>query len=118
MTDNEIIKALECCLAKSLVDDKCEQCPYFVAGAYCMDKLFEDALDIIKRQQSTVDNLKNNIVPRLVNGLECADRYGAELEQENKDLREKIKMAEMLMVDEGLWDQWQEELRYGCNTDD
>ena len=53
MSDNEIIKALECCTT-----DKCKGCPLFnvpkVKG--CM-KLMENALDLINRQKAEIESL-------------------------------------------------------------
>lgn len=53
MTDNEIIKALECCSSQGLLN--CSHCPY--------DKLCEtddaqfmlDAIDLIKRQKAEIE---------------------------------------------------------------
>ena len=42
MTDNEIIKALECCS-----DSNCHECP--IEG--CTDDIFRNALDLINRQK-------------------------------------------------------------------
>ena len=63
MTDNEIIKALECC-----INDKCQECP--------LNKLFcgrevatEYALDLINRQKAEIERLKK----RLVLAEECID---------------------------------------------
>ncbi len=56
MTDNEIIKALECC--KSMVTS-CEECPMHIEGVICHEyELNEKALDIIKRQQAEIERLK------------------------------------------------------------
>lgn len=59
MTDNEIIKALECCNQ----EDMCDQCPYDFA---CYDEkyksiLSKDALDLINRQQAEIDRYKGVI---------------------------------------------------------
>lgn len=52
MTDEQIIKALECC-----VTFDCENCP--CDGKYnCIAVARKDALDIIKRQQTEIDQLK------------------------------------------------------------
>ena len=56
MTDNEIIKALECCSQ----EDMCQSCPY---GAACLDEkyvsvLSKDALDLIKRQKAEIERLQ------------------------------------------------------------
>ena len=57
MTDNEIIKALECS-----VKNKCPECPYF--QSYPCDKcrnMRRDALDLINRLQATIDDLNTRL---------------------------------------------------------
>lgn len=55
MTDNEIIKALECCL--NVVDNyKCDECPYEIYPAMNCDELLKkDTLDLIKRHQTLLN---------------------------------------------------------------
>lgn len=56
MTDNEIIKALECC--KSAVAS-CEECPMHVEGVICHGyELNKKALDLITSQQVEIERLK------------------------------------------------------------
>lgn len=55
MTDNEIIKALECCPRG--VGMKCEKCPMYRTND-CMTKLYVNTLDLITRQQTENENLK------------------------------------------------------------
>jgi 2-hydroxy-3-keto-5-methylthiopentenyl-1-phosphate phosphatase len=50
MTDNEIIKALECCSHSQ----HCSQCPYFHNDEECI-KLEKYALDLINRQQAEIE---------------------------------------------------------------
>ncbi len=55
MTDNEIIKALECC--KRLI---CKDCPIFPNSTpvlLCKASLEIEALDLIKRQQAEIERL-------------------------------------------------------------
>ena len=59
MRDNDIIEALECCLAKDLVNDRCEECPNFFMGTRCMDSMLKDALDLINRQKAEIDYWKS-----------------------------------------------------------
>ena len=63
MTDNEIIKALECCTSE---DFTCNGRPYIavdMSGAEydCSYYARADALDLIKRQQTEIDRLKEII---------------------------------------------------------
>ena len=51
MTDNEIIKALECCTAGA----GCRKCPADVGSAECIQILMKDSLDLIKRQQAEIE---------------------------------------------------------------
>lgn len=58
MTDNEIIKALECCQSENGND--CENCPYSVVvyrqgEGGCTNKLMQDALDLINRQKAELE---------------------------------------------------------------
>ena len=61
MTDNEIIKALECCMQGNNCggccpyddeDDTCEE---------CTSKLTRDALSLINRQKTEIERLKKHL---------------------------------------------------------
>ena len=56
-TDDEIVKALECCSKKTLVDDFCDVCPNLAMGSKCMDNMLCDALDLINRQKAENERL-------------------------------------------------------------
>ena len=59
LTDNEIVKALECCNKND-----CRTCPYGkynVTGWCCMPKARKDALDLINRLQAENERLKSHI---------------------------------------------------------
>ena len=59
MTDNEIIKALECCRDNdnNLNMEKCfGVCPY---DGECAGKFMQDALSLITRQKEEIERLKN-----------------------------------------------------------
>ena len=56
MTDNEIIKALECCR-----DCKCKECPCYknIEGEMrCIEIDEEEILDLINRQKAEIEKLK------------------------------------------------------------
>lgn len=57
MTDNEIIKALECCSTATCITNKC---PYesICDIPTCTTKLTKDALDLIKRQKAEIERLE------------------------------------------------------------
>ena len=56
MTDNETIKALECCCK----NNNCEGCPldYLTFSSQCVSELAIKSLDIITRQQKEIEKLK------------------------------------------------------------
>lgn len=54
MTDNDIIKALECCIGNT----NCGECPMF-RTPNCMNKVFNYALDLINRQREEIERLKD-----------------------------------------------------------
>ena len=53
MTDNEIVKALECC-----VEYDCRVCRYDVNSAICISNLMKDTLDLINRQKAEIERLQ------------------------------------------------------------
>lgn len=56
MTENEIIKALERCS----IDYNCGDCPYYYKDeGCCPDMLMNDALDLINRQKSEIEELQH-----------------------------------------------------------
>lgn len=57
MTDNEIIKALECCL-KGCNAEGCEDCPLYEKVEDCEIEIPIIALDLINRQKSEIERLK------------------------------------------------------------
>lgn len=62
MTDNEIIKALECCLDTSPLT--CKNCPLFNvknSTMVCSKSATKFAIDLIKRQNAEIKRLNNNI---------------------------------------------------------
>ena len=50
MTDNEIIKALECCLSQN---GECDNCPQH--SRTCVDDLLHQSLDLINRQKAEIE---------------------------------------------------------------
>ena len=51
MTDNDIIKALECCGCDNY---QCDNCPY----AYKTCTVYKDSIDLINRQKAEIERLK------------------------------------------------------------
>ena len=65
MTDNEIIKALECCTGDGL----CCECPMWeMLSANCIVELNRLALEIIKRQQAELE--RDSELNRFINQKE------------------------------------------------
>lgn len=67
MTDNEIIKALECCCEAKLNEDcKKLKCPFFdyeignCTNVGDMDAMYRFALDLINRQNAEIERLKKD----------------------------------------------------------
>lgn len=61
LTDNEIIKALECCLSDI---PPCITCKYdndTITCDECMGELMKDALDLINRQKAEIERYKGVI---------------------------------------------------------
>lgn len=60
MTDEQIIKALECCIKPT---SDCDNCPLYIRGdGDCIDKAKQGALDIINRQQAKNEKLNVELV--------------------------------------------------------
>lgn len=91
MTDEQTIKALECCKD----DDGCTDCPYYDEKdeheQICVYRLHKDILDLIKRQQAEIEDLTERLkeyksfpcftndtqvvtVSKKADGQYCADR--------------------------------------------
>lgn len=58
MSDNEIIKALECC---SVTKSRCRECQLIHRDGSCTTILAKQALDLINRQKADVETLENNL---------------------------------------------------------
>lgn len=81
MTDNEIIKALECCK----VGGVCTTCPLFECkSGNCIAQLNVAALDLIKRQQAEVERYKG-VIKILEKDVSTAKTDGV------KEFSEKLK---------------------------
>lgn len=58
MTDNEVIKALECC-----TKDGCSNCPLYVpeSTGICVKRIMFGALNLINRQKAEIEKLKEEL---------------------------------------------------------
>lgn len=59
MTDNDIIKALECC--REFSKEKCESCPYSFLGHGCLRELFSNSIELINLYEAEVESLKSDL---------------------------------------------------------
>lgn len=66
MTDNEIIKALECCGCDNY---QCDNCPY----AYKTCTVYKDSIDLINRQKAEIERLREETAELI------DDRYATQL---------------------------------------
>lgn len=80
LTDNEIVKALECCKGE---DVPCADCPYTDFGQW-RAYVAKDALDLVNRQGAEIEELKS-----VINGFRGYDeRIKVEV---YKECTEKLK---------------------------
>ena len=89
MTDNEIIKALECCADNT--EGKCRECPFHKLKISCIDGLERNALDLINRQKAEIERLTKDKY-RLQKALNQSEDYRAIAKDEAiKEFAERLK---------------------------
>ena len=94
MTDNEIIKALECCTDESY--ENCNECPYSTDTLSCERlKLLEDSLELINRQNAEIERLRKEVSVARDAYISIQDRYehtkSEAIKEFAKRLENKIK---------------------------
>lgn len=85
LTNDEIIKALECCIA-----DPCERYVLLKRGLTARKVVFQATLDFINRQQAEIERLKlfeKKVIEPVVANLE----ENLRLENENNELKTQIE---------------------------
>lgn len=101
MTDNEIMKALECFLGEACLGD---ECPYFKINNGC-DDMLKDVYDLINRQKAEIERLleertlqeihiENQRISEkhLMNqNIECAKRLRKVKSEAIKEFAERLK---------------------------
>lgn len=92
MTDNEIIKALECCELYS-----CHKCPLIEQCIEDDTFLPKYAIDLIKRQQAEIERLQKQHRLNLLEQLDVAENIKAEA---IKEFAEKFKQR---CIDGGIF---------------
>ena len=82
MTDNEVIKALECCSTATCISNNC---PYEKIHDIptCTTKLTRDALDLINRQKAEIERLRYNLEAVLDERADHSEAY--------KEFAERLK---------------------------
>lgn len=102
MTDNDIIKALECCCK----NNNCEGCPldFLTFSSQCASELAIKSLDLITRQQAEIERLnalvktKNKLIERLDQSISYA--YDRAIKEFAERLKEHINNCHSIS-DEG-----------------
>ncbi len=91
MTDNEIIKALECCTDDSNGVTRCERCPYQTTDLdYCIDDLLEQALDLINRQQAKIERLNGELITEKTRRENAVNAYHEAKAEAIKEFAERL----------------------------
>ena len=86
MTDNEIIKALECCR-----DCKCKDCPcYNKESDGCKELDEQDIIDLINRQKAEIERLKQNLEEAHIDIKEHFTTFQIEQSEEIKKVKNEI----------------------------
>ena len=90
MTDEQIIKALECCIAHENCEEvSCEFCPY-ERDLNCTEAMMQNAIDLMNRQKAEIENLKVEF--KAMRG--AANWYRLELERKEDELhRAKVEIS-------------------------
>lgn len=106
MTDNEIVKALECCGTKHTTitrGDGCHNCPMHpLHSNICMDMLHDLSLDLINRQKETIDQKLTSLFKcgeKMTEMQETIDRQKEEIVMLEKNLDEKNEELDRLYDD-------------------
>ena len=91
MTDNDIKKALECCLGDI---PPCTTCKYeFGTNTVdeCMGKLMQDALDLINRQQAEIErlNIRNKVLTEITKNYDW--KFSKVKSEAIKEFAERLK---------------------------
>ena len=90
MTDEQIIKALDCC--HSELGNMCSICPLFDPdNDYCEDELHKNTLDLINRQKAEIEELRERI-SYLEKSIDCSRKeYNRLLQKLQQAKSEAIK---------------------------
>lgn len=85
MNDNDIIKALECCVGKSLKRYLCLKCPLRDRDCYGGALLMPEVLELINRQKAEIERLYKTL-----NAVQC-EQYTNGRNDGIKEFAERLK---------------------------
>ena len=91
-TDEEVIKAFECCRKDTPKD--CDACPYvdIDTKTYCVNEMIKDALDLINRKNAEIEQYRDY-------NAELQEKLG---ESRNEALTEYVTELEKRLIAGGL----------------
>lgn len=112
MTDNEIIKALECLTGEPKL---CKDCPYNNTERYpfCREGCAKDALDLIQRQQERIKRLKDNldaVLKEKAGHTEAVKEFAKRLKEEMLKSKYTITVSPYSRACNAVLDFWIEEI--------
>lgn len=102
MTDNEIVKALECCVSHKDCDDSC---PCVISKTPCVVNKPGTLLNLINRQKEEIENLKNE-KEEMHKDVIAAEEYAWNLKKEKieaiRKFAKKVKAVTYNYYDEDI----------------
>lgn len=92
MTDNEIVRALECC-GENLCGQGCPRMYYCDTAIECKKELMEDALALINRQKAEIERYEKTVGKLAINkdGIVIGTLNGKETEYIQKSVAEVFR---------------------------
>ena len=111
MTDNEIIKALECCV--KLSTEGCKACPYYMLGHGCLIECLEDTIDLINRQRAEIERLSllaESFASAVAQDVESCENCACKLLDERDEARAEadelaLEIDELIIEKDKLFDE-------------
>lgn len=118
MNDNEIIKALECCIEYDETKN-CMACPYcghsgFFVG--CSDAMKKDILDLINRQKAEIEHLQLTTIIGEVREIPMEHKVLALVSWEHPFV-EAVKIEAVNEFTERLWCETRDNVCFDGNID-
>jgi len=102
-TDEQIIKALECCIEGA----SCIKCPYFALAYGCIKAVFTDALSLIKRKKAEIERLEAINIGIQDEYTEIIFKKDKEIKTARaeaiKEFAERLKKRYVVDTDSGLY---------------